>query len=433
MADAAERELPLRHARAGGGFALRRLVILLALLGPGLITGIADDDATGVAGYSVAGARFGYDLLWAVLLVTISLAITFEMAARMGLVTGKGLADLIRERFGVRITVFAMATLLAANAATTIAEFAGIAAFADIFGISRWIVVPLAALALFLLVSRGTYRRIEIVLLIVSLVFVSYIITGFMAKPDWGEVAHGATVPTIKFNLGYLTMLIGIIGTTITPWQQFYLQSTTVDRGRSERDLKRARTDALIGAVISDTLAFFIVVTTAATLFVHGKPADTVGDVALSLEPLAGSFAERLFAIGLLNASLIAAAVLPLSTAYAICEAFGWERSASRPIREAPVFFGLFGGLLAIGAIAVLIPGAPLLTLLILPNVLGALLLPIILVLALILINDARLMGRWRNNRLQNLLGAGTTVVLVVLAATYGIIAILEAAGVVSS
>lgn len=422
------RRLPLRRAAVRLS-AFQRLLLLLTIFGPGVITGIVDDDATGIAGYSLAGAHYGYLLLWALIPVTVALIVAQEMGARMGVVTGKGLADLIRERFGVGVTLLAMVTLLIANAATTVAEFAGVAAAAQLFGISPYLLVPAAAVIVFVVVSFGTYRKVELVLLAVSFVFISYIITGFLAQPQWNEVAKGTFVPRVHLTLPFLTMLIGLIGTTITPWQQFYVQSAMVDKGLSERDLKRARADVAIGSTLTNVIAFFIIVTTAATLFVTGQPADTVKDIGQALEPLAGNFAARLFAIALLNASLMAMAILPLSTAYAICEAFGWERSVNRPVREAPIFFSLFGGLLVVGAAAVLIPGVPLLFLLFLPNVVGAILLPIILVLTLRLVNDRQVMGRFVNNQVQNVLAWATTVVLVVLTVAYAVLAVVAVAG----
>lgn len=408
-----------------------RLALIFAVLGPGFITGVADDDAPGITGYSIAGSHYGYDLLWALALTMVALIVCQEMVARMGAVTGKGLSDLIRERFGVKITLLAMVALLIANATTTVAEFAGIAAASEIFGISRFITIPVAAVVVFAMVVWGTYRKVELILLSISLVFIAYVITGFKASPDWLDVAHGATVPTVKLDVGYLTVLIGLIGTTITPWGQFYLQSAVVDKGLGVRDLKHARADAYIGAFVTNFIAFFIIVTTAATLYVHGKPADTITDVAASLRPLAGDFGEKLFALGLLNASLMATAVLPLSTAYAICEAFGWERSVSRPLREAPTFFALFGGLILLAAAAVLAPGVPLLVLLFLPNVVGAVLLPIILVLTLLLVNDVRLMGTYANGRGQNIIGWATTIALMILTTLFVITAFLEVFGVI--
>jgi NRAMP (natural resistance-associated macrophage protein)-like metal ion transporter len=404
----------------------QRLMLFLAVMGPGLITSVVDNDATGIAGYAIAGTRFGYSLLWVLILTTLALAVIQEMGARLGSITGKGLADLIRERFGVRITALAMLVLLIANSTTVVAEFAGVAGASEIFGVSRYITVPVAGLVVFAVVVYGSYRRIEVVLLAGSLVFLTYIVTGFLARPEWDAVARGSLVPTIHFTLPYFTILIGLIGTTITPWMLFYLQSTVVDKGLGEREYALERLDVYSGSVILNVVAFFIVVTTAATLFAHGEPADTVTDVARSLRPLAGDFAERLFAIGLLNASLMAAAVLPLSTAYAVCEAFGWERSVDRPAREAPAFFGLFAGLIIIGLTMVLIPGVPLLVLLFLPNVVGGILLPVILILMLKLVNDRRVVGQWVNSRRQNAVALGATIAVSALTVAYLVIAILS-------
>jgi Mn2+/Fe2+ NRAMP family transporter len=429
LAEPAERKIPGRAIAAARLSGLLRLGPFLAVMGPGIITGIVDDDATGIAGYAIAGARFGYSLLWVLILTVITLAVVQEMAARMGAVTGKGLADLIRERFGVRTTAVAMLALLIANVTTVVAEFAGIAGASEIFGVSRYIAVPAAAALVFLVVVCGSYRRVEVVLLTVSLVFVSYVITGFMAKPDWGAVGGHLVVPTFHLTLPYLTILIGLIGTTITPWMQFYLQSSVVDKGLGVREYTLVRLDVWVGSFLTNFIAFFIIVTTAATLFVHGKPADTVTDVAQTLRPLAGDFAARLFAIGLLNACLMAAAVLPLSTAYAVCEAFGWERSVNRPLREAPAFFGLFAALIAVGAAAVLIPGVPLLTLMFLPNVVAGILLPLILFLMLKLVNDRRIMGSWVNSPVQNVIAWLATGLLIALTGIYLVIAILEGVG----
>ena len=429
MAEPAERKIPGRAIAAARLSGLLRLGPFLAVMGPGIITGIVDDDATGITGYAIAGGRFGYSLLWVLILTVVTLAVVQEMAARMGAVTGKGLADLIRERFGVRTTAVAMLALLIANVTTVVAEFAGIAGASEIFGVSRYVAVPAAAALVFLVVVYGSYRRVEVVLLTVSLVFVSYVITGFMAKPDWGAVGSHLVVPTFHLTLPYLTILIGLIGTTITPWMQFYLQSSVVDKGLGVREYTLVRLDVWVGSFLTNFIAFFIIVTTAATLFVHGKPADTVTDVAQTLRPLAGDFAARLFAIGLLNACLMAAAVLPLSTAYAVCEAFGWERSVNRPLREAPAFFGLFAALIAVGAAAVLIPGVPLLTLMFLPNVVAGILLPLILFLMLKLVNDRRIMGSWVNSPVQNVIAWLATGLLIALTGIYLVIAILEGVG----
>ncbi len=411
----------------------RRILLFLAIMGPGVITGVVDDDPTGIAGYSLAGARFGYSMLWALLLTTIALAVVQEMVARMGAVTGKGLADLIRERFGVGITLLAMTTLLVANAATTVAEFAGVAGASEIFGISRYVTVPIAAVVIFFVVTYGSYRKVEVVLLLGTLVFGAYFITGVIAHPDVGAVARGSFVPSFQLNVSFLAILIGLIGTTITPWGMFYNQSTVVDKGVGERDAGYASKDAYAGSIITNLIAFFIILTTAATLWANGKPADDVSQVSESLRPLAGDFAAELFAIGLLNAALMAMAVLPLSTAYAICEAFGWERSVNRGVRQAPVFFGLFAGLLIFGAVAVLVPGVPLLFLLVLPNVVGAILLPVILVLALKLVNDRRLMGHWVNGPRKNAIASATIAVLIVLTAIYLVVVILTLAGAIEA
>lgn len=388
-------------------------------MGPGVITGIVDDDPTGIAGYSLAGAQFGFSLLWALILTTVALGIVQAMVARLGAVTGKGLADLIREQFGVKVAVFAMGTLLIANATTTVAEFAGVAAASEIFGISRYITVPLAAVGIFALVSFWSYRKIEVLLLFGSLVFGAYFVTGIIAQPSWSSVARGSLVPTVQFHLDYLTVLIGLIGTTITPWGMFYNQSTVVDKGLGVREMRLAEADAWVGSIVTNLIAFFIIVTTAATLYANSQPAGTVEEVAQSLRPLAGDFAAQLFAIGLFNAALMAMAVLPLSTAYALCEAFGWERSVNRGPKEAPVFFGLFAALLIFGAGAVLIPGIPVLILLILPNLVGGMLLPVILILCLKLANERRLMGEWVNGRVANTVVWTTTVVLIILTAIY--------------
>jgi len=433
MGEEAEREVAVRRPGAVPLGLLARISLFLAVMGPGMITGIVDDDPTGIAGYSIAGSRFGYSMLWAIVLCVIALAVIAEIAARLGAVTGRGLADLIRERFGVRITALAMLVLLVANATTTVAEFAGVAGASEIFGVSRYITVPLAAALVLALVVFGTYHRVEKVLLLGSLVFVSYIITGFLARPDWGAVATHSVVPTFHFTLPYITILIGVIGTTITPWQQFYLQSGVVDKGLGEREYRFVRWDVYAGAIACTLIAFFVIVTTAATLNAHGQPAETVTDVGQALHPLAGDFAANLFAIGLLNASLLAATVLPLSTAYAVCGAFGWERSVNRRLREAPAFFGLFAALIVGGAAVVLIPGLPLLTLLFLPNVVGGILLPVILVLMLKLVNDRRIMGSWINSRRQNAIAWTTTIVLVALAVVYAAIALLQLAGVVNA
>ncbi|MCE7927073.1 MAG: divalent metal cation transporter [Chloroflexi bacterium CFX7] len=424
-----EREAASTTLRGRGSRLRLRATLLMAVMGPGLITGIVNNDATGIAGYSLAGAKFGYSLFWALVVSTLALGVVQELVARMGAVTGKGLADLIREQFGVRVALLAMLTLLLVNSATVVAEFAGVAAASEIFGLSRYASVPLAAALVFALVAYGSYRKVEVALLSISLVYITYFVTGFMADPAWPKVARGM-VPGFELDVAYLTILIALIGTTITPWEMFYNQASVVDKGLGKRELRYIAVDSYAGAASMAVIAFFIMLTTAATLWTNGRPAGNVEEVAQALHPLAGDLAAELFAVGLLNAALMAMAVLPLTTAYAICEAFGWERSVNRGVREAPAFFGIFGGLLAVGALAVLIPGLPLLVLIMIPNVAGGVLLPIILVLALKLVNDEHIMGEHANTPRQNIIGVVTTAGIVVLTAVYLMVLLLTGLGI---
>ncbi len=398
---------------------MRQLLLLLSVIGPGLITANVDNDATGITGYSLAGAQYGYGLLWAVVLVTISLAVVQEMVARMGVVTGKGLADLIREKFGVRITFWSMLLLLIANAATTVAEFAGIAGAMDIFGVSPFIAVPVAAIVVWVLVVRGSYRYVERVLLVLCLIYFSYVISGFLVHPNWGQVLHQTLVPPIQLNQGYLLTLVAVIGTTIAPWMQFYQQSAIADKNIKVAHLRYEQLDTYIGTFLTDFVAFFIVVCTGATLFVHHIQINQAKDAALALAPLVrgnGQIAEILFGIGLLNASLMAASVLPLSTAYSIAEAFGWERGVGRRFSEAPQFLTLYTSIIVVGAgITLFVPADRLVFVLNLPNVVGGMLLPLILVLMMILCNDRRLMGRYANGRGKNVVAGVTTIMMTVL------------------
>jgi Mn2+/Fe2+ NRAMP family transporter len=398
---------------------MRQLLLLLSVIGPGLITANVDNDATGITGYSLAGAQYGYGLLWAIVLVTISLAVVQEMAARMGVVTGKGLADLIREKFGVRITFWSMLLLLIANAATTVAEFAGVAGAMDIFGVSPYIAVPVAAVVVWVLVVRGSYRYVERVLLALCLIYFTYVISGFLVHPNWGEVLHQTLVPPIRLNQGYLLTLVAVIGTTIAPWMQFYQQSAIADKHIKIAHLRYEQIDTYVGTFLTDFVAFFIVVCTGATLFVHHIQINEAKDAALALAPLVrgnGQIAEILFGVGLLNASLMAASVLPLSTAYSIAEAFGWERGVGRNFKEAPQFLALYTFIIAVGAgITLFVPKDRLVFVLNLPNVVGGMLLPLILILMILLCNDRRLMGRYVNGRANNIVAWITTIVMTVL------------------
>jgi NRAMP (natural resistance-associated macrophage protein)-like metal ion transporter len=419
MANLSPPSAPRRRPRLPGVLRKRRtqLILFLGILGPGLITSNADNDAGGIFTYAQAGAKYGYDLIWLLLLTTIALAVVQEFNARLGVVSGKGLADLIRERFGVRITVLAMFLLLVANVATTVAEFAGIALAGEAFNISRYLTVPLAALLVWVVVLRGSYAVVEKIFLGLSLVYFTYVISGLLVHPDWAQVLHQSIHPqTNILNTSYLLLAVALVGTTITPWMQFYLQASVVDKGLRTSEVQYERADVFIGSLVTDVIAFFIIVATAATLHVSGHTniADAK-DAAQALAPLAGDFAKVLFVAGLVGASLLAASVLPLSTAYAITEAFGWERGVGHSIRDAPAFFIIFTGLIVIGAAAVLIPGLPLATVTILSQDVDGLILPAILVYMLILINDKRVMGKYANGRFANIFGGATIVGVIIL------------------
>jgi Mn2+/Fe2+ NRAMP family transporter len=397
----------------------RRLFVLLAVVGPGLITSNADNDAGGIATYSQAGAQFRFKMLWLLVVVTICLIVVNEMSARMGVVTGKGLADLIRERFGVRSTAFAMALLLVANAFTTVAEFAGIAAGMELLGVPKYISVPIAAIAIWLLVVRGSYPVVERVLLSIGLVYLTYVVSGFLVHPSWAEILRSSVVPQIDVSKAYFLLAIALIGTTITPWMQFYLQAAIAEKGIPEDQLAYSRADVIVGSVVTDAIAFFIVVATALTLAGHLSASQLgnmqAGDYARALVPVAGHFAGILFGIGLVGASLLAGSVVPLSTSYAVSEAFGFERGVDRGIGEAPIFFGIFTFLIAVGALAVLVPGVPLVSMILLSQDVNGLILPAILVYMLILVNDRRLMGRFVNSRAANLIAGVTVAGLIIL------------------
>jgi len=397
----------------------RRLFILLAVVGPGLITSNADNDAGGIATYSQAGAQFGYQMLWLLLVITVSLAVVNEMGARMGVVTGKGLADLIRERFGVRSTTFAMTLLVVANAFTTTAEFAGIAAGLELYGVSKYISVPVLAIVIWLLVVRGSYPVVERVLLGIGVLYVTYVVSGILVHPDWGAVAYGSLLPQVQPRADYLLLAIAVIGTTITPWMQFYLQAAVAEKGIPDEQLAYSRADVLVGALVTDFIAFFIIVATAATLYGH-LSADQLanmqaGDYARALAPVAGRWAALLFGAGLFGASVLGGSVVPLSTAYAVTEAFGLERGVGQRFSEAPVFFGIFTGLIVIGALAVLVPGVPLVSLILTTQEVNGLILPAILIYMLVLVNDRRLLGRYVNGPVANVIGGATVVMLIVL------------------
>ena len=395
----------------------RRWLAFLAVLGPGFISATAGNDAGGIATYSSIGAAFGTSLLWALVLVTLALMVIQEMVARMGVVTGKGLAELIREQFGVGWTAVAMLTLLVANASTTIAEFAGIAAAAELFGIPRYLAVPLMAVLVWAVVVRTSYRVAERVFLALALALGSYVLAAFLARPDWGAIARDLITPTLEARPSFLIPLITLTGTTITPYMQFFLQSAIVDKGIDLREYRLERLEVLFSSLLTGVIAFFIVVSTATTLHPAGIEVDDAADAARALAPLAGPYASVLFGIGLFGASMLAASVLPLSTAYAIAGAFGWERSISRSWREAPAFHGMYTALIILGSAVVLLPGLPLVATILLSQFVNGLLLPIVLLFILQIVNDRRVMGDHVNSLWHNVLAWAVTSALIVLSA----------------
>jgi len=392
-----------------------RLLLLLSIVGPGIITANVDNDAGGITTYSVAGAKYGYALLWVMPLVTLALVIIQEMSARLGVVTGKGLADLIRESMGVRITTLILSLLVFVNLANTVSEFAGIAASLEIFSISKYVSVPLAALVVWLLILRSNYKLIERVFLVASAIYLAYVASGILARPVWGEVMQALATPKFQLNADYVTIFVTIIGTTIAPWMQFYQQSSIVDKGLNAQDYGYERIDVIVGSLFAVFVAGFIMIACAATLFKSGISIETAQDAAVALGPLAGKYASILFALGLLNASLFSAAILPLSTAYSVCEAFGWEASLSRNLKEAPIFFGIYTAFIVLGAAIILLPIKSLVQAMLVSQTLNGLLLPVILIAMLYLINDARLMGRFTNKAGFNILAWTTALILIIL------------------
>lgn len=403
--------------RLRGRFRGRRgLVAFLAVMGPGLISGIAGNDAGGITTYSVLGAQTGLRLLWLFPVTIVILAIVQEMAARLGTVTGQGLSDLIRDRFGVRWTAFAMLVLLAANVANTVAEFSGAAAATEIFGVSRYVTVPLVAVAIWALVLFApSYKLVERVFLATAIVFVGYIASAFLAHPNWSEVGQSLITPTFDATPSVVLLMVALVGTTITPYMQFYLQSAVAEKGIGEDELRLEQADAIGGAIWTNVVALFIVVATAATLFAAGTTIDTAADAAKSLQPLAGDLAELLFGFGLFGASVLAATIMPISTAFVICEAFGWESGVGKRFADAPAFFSIYTFVLAIGALVVLIPGLDLVPVIVGSQNLQGLLLPIVLIFMVLLVNDDRLMGRHRNGRIGNVLAWAAVGLVVVL------------------
>jgi Mn2+/Fe2+ NRAMP family transporter len=394
----------------------RRLTLLLAVIGPGLITSNVDNDAGGIATYSQAGAQYGYALLWSLIPMTIALYVTEEMCARMGVITGKGLSDLIREEFGFRPTFFVMITGFFVDLANVVAEFAGVAASMEMFHVSRYIAVPIAAILVWVLVMRGTYRQVEVIFLIACGFYVTYIISAILAKPNWLEAAQHVVIPNLHFNSGYLLTLTALVGTTIAPWQFFYLQAGFVEKKVGPRQYPQARADVLVGSISCMVIVFFIIVATAATLYVSGQRniTDAV-DAARALIPLAGKWAGFTFAFGLLNASLFAATILPLSTAHVICEGLGFEAGIDHKFNEAKIFYGLYTVLIAVGAGIILIPHVPLWKIFIFSQVGNGIWLPVVIIFILLLVNRRDLMGEHVNSVTFNVVAWVTAIAMIVL------------------
>jgi len=406
----------------------RRLLAYIAILGPGMITANAGNDAGGIATFASVGADFGYSLLWILIPITISLGIVQEMCARMGAVTGKGLADLIRERFGVRWTAFIMLALLIANAGVTVSEFVGIAAASELFGASHYISVPLAAILVWFLIVKGSYKRVERAFLLMSLVFLGYIVSAFLSRPDWGAVAVGLVRPEFKLEHAFLFTFVAVIGTTISPYMQVYVQSSVVEKGVTADDYLKTKIDVWVGTVFAILIVFFIIVSTAATLHKAGIQITTAADAARALQPLAGRYAQTLFGVGLLGASMLAAGVLPLATAYSISEALGFEKGVSRSFREAPIFLGIFTFLVAVGAAIAIVPNLPLIKVLLVTQVINGLLLPIVLFAVLRLVNNREVMGKHVNGPLYNIAAWLTAILVTILSLLFILISLFPTA-----
>jgi Mn2+/Fe2+ NRAMP family transporter len=390
-----------------------RIAVFFAILGPGFITAVVDNDAGGIITYSQAGARWGYLPLWTLLPITVVLIMTQEMCSRMGAVTGKGLSDLIREEFGLRITFFVMALLLLVNLANIMANFAGIAGALELFHITRYISVPLGAAAVWLLVVKGNYQSVEKVFLFACVVYVAYIISGVLVQPDWKEAAIYSVRPVLMLDSDYIYMLIGMVGTTIAPWMQFYLQSAVVEKGVTAKEYKESRIEVIVGCIMTSVIAFFIIVACAGAIWKFGpKNINDATEAAQGLKPF-GQYTFLLFSAGLFNASLFAACILPLSTAYSVCEGLGFESGVNKRFREAPIFYWLYTLLIVVGAGFVLLPGFPLIRMILVSQVINGVLLPVVLIFMVLLVNKRDLMKTWINSRVYNLVVWATVVVMI--------------------
>jgi len=394
---------------------LRRLALLAAIVGPGIITGSVDNDAGGITTYSVAGAVYGYNLIWTLIPAFIVLLVIQEMNARMGIVTGKGLADLIRENAGVKITFLIFIGLLIADIGNTTTEFAGVAGSMEVFGISKYISVPVVAFMVWILVVKGTYKIAERIFLIFSVSLLTYVVSAVMGKPHWGEIGTAIVHPDLKINAGSLAMIIGLIGTTIAPWMQFYMQSSVIEKGLKMKNFKYSMIDIVVGCVATIVVAFFIMIACASTLHENGIKINEAKDAALALKPLAGALASQVFAFGLFIASIFSATILPLATAFYVCEAFGFEAGIDKNWDEAPEFYVLYTAILIISAGIILLPNAPLIAISLWSQVVNGVLLPVVLICMILLVNNKRIMGEYTNKPVANIIGWGAVIVLVAL------------------
>jgi NRAMP (natural resistance-associated macrophage protein)-like metal ion transporter len=396
----------------------RRLGFFLAVLGPGIITGSVDNDAGGITTYSVAGAMYGYNLLWTLIPSFVVLLVIQEMNARMGIVTGKGLADLIRENAGVKITFFIFIGLLIADIGNTTTEFAGVAGSMEVFGISKYISVPIVGFMIWVLVVKGTYKIAERIFLIFSVSLLMYVVSAIMGKPHWGEIGHSIIHPQMEFNSQSLAIIIGIIGTTIAPWMQFYMQSSVIEKGLKMKNYKYTLIDIFVGCLATVVVAFFIIVACASTLHENGIVINEAKDAALALKPLAGAIASQVFAFGLFIASIFSATILPLATAFYVCEAFGFEAGIDKDWDEAKEFYVLYTGILVLSAAIILLPNAPLILISLWSQVINGMLLPVVLVCMILLVNNKKIMGKYVNRPVNNIIGWSAVVVLIALSAT---------------
>jgi NRAMP (natural resistance-associated macrophage protein)-like metal ion transporter len=395
---------------------LKKIIILLSIVGPGLITANIDNDAGGIATYSLAGAQTGYRLLWTLIPITIALIMVQEMSARMGIVSGKGLADLIREKFGLKFTFYTLFFLIFADLGNTMAEFAGIASAGEIFGISKYITVPISSIFVWLLILKGDYKIVERVFIAGCTIYLSYIISGVMMKPDWFEVLNATFIPTAQsINAKDMPIIVGLVGTSITPWMQFYIQSAVVEKGISVKHLTESKIDIIVGCTFMVTVTIFIIICCAINLHGAGIPITGAKDAALALRPLAGEYSTVLFGIGLFNASIFAAALLPLATSYYVCEGMGWESGVDKNFEEAPHFFSIFTALIVLGAAMVLIPGINLFGILIWSQVANGILIPIILIYIINLCNDPEIMGEYTNTTMYNVISYGIVGLMILI------------------